>query len=168
MKRKKRPSQKQKKQHESDFLLSSPKSALVEAPLNAVLTNKLWDSLAESEKQVCLDLLPSIDRNEDGSLSRHFFERNVVLQDAIRDFQDQLAAGFFLESHIKKTVNATRKRIAGAADKFKDDQFELYWGQKCKVNHSCDAGAPQSLKLQNDRDETFQGRGRLQVCEDNP
>lgn len=133
-----------------DFLFTNPRSCLVTADLTSILTIQTWDLLTPEEQRECLALLPDVDKTEingQQALNHDFFTHNILLQDSIRDFQDRLDAGYMMPSHVKKTIDASRDRLAGKADAFKDEQFERFWGEKQKLDSTLIAGQTTSLTL---------------------
>jgi len=61
------------------------------------------------------------------------------------EFQDDLTQGRYEPSYIMEAANARKARLEGAADKYKDGQYELFWGQRQQF--SMIAGAAASIKL---------------------
>lgn len=132
-------------------LLQNPKSPLISTDLNSIFTADTWTLLSPEEQRECLSLLPDVDkiRTNDGleTLVPDFFTNNPCLHDSLRDFQERLAAGLLTPLHIKKLNDASRDRAEGKADTFKDEQFERFWGEKQRLDHSVTAGETSSLKL---------------------
>lgn len=112
------------------YLFTNPKSCLVNADLLSAVNESTWELLTDEERSVCCSLLPDVDlqKQPNGSVSvRHgFFDHNIFLQDALREFQASLEAGYLRPSHLMEATNATRDRRNGKADKFKEEQFERY------------------------------------------
>ncbi|CCG83523.1 Putative uncharacterized protein [Taphrina deformans PYCC 5710] len=135
----------------SQYLFTNPGSCLVSANLSSLLNAHTWQLLTTEEQNSCLELLPTVDkvRLEDGThrIIEKFFDHNVFLQDSLRDFQDDLAAGHLLPQQAAKAEQASIDRAAGRADDFKDAQFERYWGEKQKLDSGVVAGETTNLKL---------------------
>ena len=104
----------------------------------------------------CLALLPVIDKvyypqdNPDGvqerpSLASEFFESNQVFKDSLVEFQDDLSNGRYEASYIAEAAKARKERLNGAADRYKDGQYELFWGQRQR--YGMVAGAAAQIKL---------------------
>lgn len=145
---------------DKEVLLTSKKSRLVKvADLSDVLNSTTWDLLSAEEQKECLALLPVIDKvyvpadssngdgdpNGDAILAPDFFESNQVLKDSLVEFQDDLIQGRYEPSYITEAANARTARLEGAADKYKDGQYELFWGQRQQFGMI--AGAAANIKL---------------------
>lgn len=88
---------------------------------------------------------PIANPNGEAMLAPDFFEFNQVFKDSLLEFQDDLAQGRYEPSYIIEAANARKARLEGAVDKYKDGQFELFWGQR---QHSgMVAGAAAAIKL---------------------
>lgn len=114
---------------ETNFLLTNSKSCLISAKLSTLVCQSTWQLLSSDEQAACEALLPSVDlkTQPDGStnLSAHFFEHNqLFLQDALREFQDNLAMGQLMPSQRKKVATASSDRRNGRADAYKEEHFE--------------------------------------------
>jgi len=141
-----------------EYLLANPKSKLARCNLNDLINQRQWDLLSYEEQAECLSHLPPSDilhiEGGDGStgnlavnLVDGFFERNLTLQDDFRTFQDDLSEGRFLPSFIERAANARKRRLQGEFDKWKDNQYELWWGQNQKLATGMLAGDTTRLKL---------------------
>ena len=135
---------------DTDFILTSPKSCLVHADISTLLNAATWELLSVEERSQCLALLPDVDKvvQDDGTntINHHLF-RDVLLQDTFRNFQDRLATGQMLPSHVKKLEQAHRDRMDGKGDKTKNEQFERCWGDKQVLDHGLLAGETTKLRL---------------------
>ncbi|KAF8472467.1 Asx homology domain-containing protein [Kalaharituber pfeilii] len=147
-----------KSQWDKDVLLTSKNSKLVKArDLSDVLNSATWDLLSPGEKKECLDLLPTIDKifvpssntdadpNGEPALVADFFESNQVFKDSLIEFQDDLSNGRYEPTYVAQAASARKARLEGAADKYKDGQYELYWGQRQRTGMV--AGAAAQIKL---------------------
>lgn len=74
------------------------------------------------------------------------FFRNRAFRDALVDFQSDIGSGRFAPQYLEEAEEASFARMEGKLDKFKDGQFELYWGQRARPGMI--AGAAASIKLQ--------------------
>ncbi|KAF8427411.1 Asx homology domain-containing protein [Tirmania nivea] len=141
-------------------LLTSKRSRLAKAAdLSDVLNSTTWDLLSTEEQKECLALLPSIDKvygppgsntadgdlNGEAILAPDFFESNQVFKDSLLEFQDDLIQGRYEPSYIAEAANARKARLEGAVDKYKDGQYELFWGQR--QHFGMIAGAAANIKL---------------------
>lgn len=119
---------------ESEYLLYHPKSCLKMIDLNGLLNQATWSILTAEEQSKCLKALPAVDKIllADGTmkLKEDFFTYNHFLQDAFREFQNDLRSGFLTASYIQNSQKACDDRRQGQADAFKDEQFERYWGDR--------------------------------------
>lgn len=94
---------------------------------------------------------PSDSSNADGVsnggaiLAPDFFESNQVFKDSLVEFQDDLIQGRYELSYITEAANARKARLEGAVDKYKDGQYELFWGQRQQFGMI--AGAAANIKL---------------------
>jgi hypothetical protein len=116
-----------------EHLLHNANSALVTVDLREAFNLGCWQLLTPEEQDECLALLPGQDKwrvGESETLKPSFFEHNVVLQDELRTFQQALEQGKCMPGFKKRTQAASRDRIAGKADKFKEAQYEAHWGDK--------------------------------------
>ncbi|KAK9454735.1 ASX homology domain-containing protein [Dipodascopsis uninucleata] len=115
-------------------LVTSHNSPLASVPnLNAIINKENFESLSEDQRRDLIALLPDVDRSDDtalGLVPDFFNSCNTVLQGAMREFQNDLSMGRFERQHMNQAKAAYAAVVAGKADKFKDGQFELYWGQK--------------------------------------
>lgn len=113
---------------DEDFLFSNSKSCLSSANLQNLVNGHTWELLTAEQQAVCRSLLPDVDlvKSESGitEIKHDFFNHNIFLQDALREFQTTLADGRFRPAHLKKLAKASRDRTEGKADKFKDEQYE--------------------------------------------
>jgi len=114
--------------HSTTYLLNNPKSKLATRPLDALFREEVWELLSPDRREACLALLPAIDKNEEqeSGLCEGFWMGNVCLQEALRDFQSDLAEGRFMPQYRRRVERASKQRLEGKADAWKEGQFELF------------------------------------------
>jgi len=69
-------------------------------------------------------------------------------RDAVRQFQVDLQNGRYDPEWQRQAAEAMEERAQGKFDKFKEEQFEEFWGQKQKLDHSLVAGESSRVKLE--------------------
>lgn len=118
-----------------------------------------WELLSPEEKRECLNLLPVIDKvfmppnasdananpNGEETIAPDFFESNQVFKDSLVEFQDDLFQGRYEPSYLAEAVTARKARLEGVVDKYKDGQYELFWGQRQRGGRV--AGAAANIRL---------------------
>lgn len=133
------------------YLLHNPKSCLRMADLSHILNETTWALLTQEERTKCLGLVPSVDQSRSANgttdLKPGFFTHNLFLQDAFREFQSDLQAGYLTTAYAEKSLKASRQRRQGNADAFKDEQFEMNWGDKQWLSSDSIAGSAVSITL---------------------
>ncbi|OLL23380.1 putative Polycomb group protein ASXL1 [Neolecta irregularis DAH-3] len=135
---------------EIESLMSNPKSPLVYINISELIDPVEWFEFTEEEKAELVQLLPEIDRNDANTnikSIREFFSSNEIWRDALSDWQRSLDDGVFQESWTRSAEKAFEFVRCGRCDKWKDDQFERYWGQKQKLSHTARAGEQTNLKM---------------------
>jgi hypothetical protein len=73
---------------------------------------------------------------------------SISFKEAIRTYQENLEAGKYEPEYIKKGKEARRCRINGDFDAWKDEEFEVRWGDKQRVYYGSVAGESSKVKLQ--------------------
>lgn len=117
-----------------------------------------WNCLEEDEKKEILNLLPSDthpnpnpppdDPNAKISpLPNDFLRYSNNWRDGIRHFQLDLQSGRYDPQWTREAEQAVRDRAAGKFDKFKEQEFEEFWGQKQKMDKYIAAGESSRVKL---------------------
>ncbi|KAL4905320.1 hypothetical protein BDW74DRAFT_21414 [Aspergillus multicolor] len=156
---KKTPRRAAKDKNEEEKMMTSKNSLLIDINLKALLAlPEAWDCLEESEKKEILDLLPSdIHPNPNPSLNdpeakidplpSEFLLYSNNWGEALRTFQLDLAEGRYNPQWMREAEEAVRERAAGKFDKFKEQEFEEFWGQKQKMDRALAAGASSKIKL---------------------
>ncbi|KAL2855426.1 Asx homology domain-containing protein [Aspergillus pseudoustus] len=144
---------------EEEKLLTSDKSQLIDIPLVKLLAlPEAWDCLEESEKREILDLLPADTHpnphppadEPDAKippLPESFVRYGEHWRDAIRHFQLDLQNGRYDPQWVREAEEAVQQRAAGKFDKFKEQEFEEFWGQKQKMDRTLIAGQSSAVKL---------------------
>ncbi|XRM44702.1 hypothetical protein ABZX51_007817 [Aspergillus tubingensis] len=145
---------------EEEKVMTSTKSPLVDADLVGLLANpKAWDCLEESEKQEIIKLLPDsvhpdpnppTDDDADVKIPpppQEFLRYSNNWREGIRQFQVELQNGFHDPEWLRQAELAMEERAAGAFDRFKEEEFEEFWGQKQKMDKTLLAGQSSQVKL---------------------
>ncbi|MCJ1358105.1 MAG: hypothetical protein MMC33_008103 [Icmadophila ericetorum] len=129
--------------------LFSVKSRLTQIDLHKYfLIPEAWNILTEEEKGQIRSLLPPhITPNEDGALPQEFLKYDMDWRNALRLFQVELEAGHYEEEWLREASEAMEERAAGKFDKWKEEHFEEFWGQKQKLAPNAVAGNMANLKL---------------------
>lgn len=70
-----------------------------------------------------------------------------VWRDAVRQFQVDLQAGRYDPEWLRQAAEAMEERAQGKFDKWKEEEFEEFWGQKQKLDYSVIAGESSRVKL---------------------
>ncbi|WEW61515.1 hypothetical protein PRK78_007005 [Emydomyces testavorans] len=145
------------------FVTTNAKSPLV--GIDLVIAQKLfanpkaWTCLEEEEKREILSLLPDdVHPNPDGNpedpnskiepLPYEFLRYSNPWRDAVRQYQIDLANGRYDPEWQRQAHQAVEERAAGKFDKWKEEQFEEFWGQKQKIDHGLIAGESSRVKLE--------------------
>ncbi|KAK5714327.1 hypothetical protein LTS12_027839, partial [Elasticomyces elasticus] len=137
-------------------LMASSKSELVKLDLVKLLARpEAWNILEKEERQQILDLLPDHVHphpypDEDGSipaLPESFLRYSNHWRDGVRQFQLDLENGRYDPQWLKQAEKAVQERAEGGFDKFKEQEFEEFWGQKQKFDRSLAAGESSQVKL---------------------
>ncbi|PYH38376.1 uncharacterized protein BO87DRAFT_412972 [Aspergillus neoniger CBS 115656] len=145
---------------EEEKVMTSTKSPLVDADLVGLLANpKAWNCLEESEKQEIIKLLPDsvhpdpnppTDDDADAKIPpppQEFLRYSNNWREGIRQFQVELQDGFHDPEWLRQAELAMEERAAGAFDRFKEEEFEEFWGQKQKMDKTLLAGQSSQVKL---------------------
>ncbi|PYI10763.1 hypothetical protein BO78DRAFT_393738 [Aspergillus sclerotiicarbonarius CBS 121057] len=156
---KRNPRRAVKDQWEEQQLMTSAKSQLVNLDLVQLLANpQAWDCLEENEKQEILKLLPDNAHPDPSSLPddpqakippppQSFLRYSNEWRDGIRHFQLDLEDGHYDPAWQRQANQAMQERAAGKFDKFKEEEFEQFWGQKQKMDRTLVAGQSSQVKL---------------------
>jgi hypothetical protein len=149
-----------------DFLSTSPESPLVSADLIVAVPHfsvtdlllmrlqkilsqpETWAQFSQEELEEIGATFPeNVPRNANGSISLDWLRYNNDWRNAVRLWQDDLGAGRLDPEWLRQAAQAMEDRAAGKFDKFKEEEFEKFWGQKQKTNYQLRAGESGSLKL---------------------
>ncbi|KAL4992866.1 Asx homology domain-containing protein [Aspergillus falconensis] len=156
---KRTPRRAAKDKYEEEKLMTSDKSQLIYLDLVKLLAlPEAWNCLEGTEKQEILDLLPSDthpnpnpapdDPNEQiPPLPESFLRYSTNWREAIRHFQLDLQNGRYDPQWVREAEEAVAQRAAGKFDKFKEQEFEEFWGQKQKMDRALTAGESSKIKL---------------------
>lgn len=66
----------------------------------------------------------------------------------MRQFQVDLGAGRYDPEWLRQAAQAMKERAEGKFDKFKEEEFEQFWGQKQKLDYHVIAGESSKVKLE--------------------
>lgn len=66
----------------------------------------------------------------------------------VRQFQVDLGAGRYDPEWLRQAAQAMKERAEGKFDKFKEEEFEQFWGQKQKLDYHVIAGESSKVKLE--------------------
>lgn len=135
-------------------------SPLIDIDLVKLLAKpEAWNCLDEVEKRQILDLLPDHihpipdSPGEDGTeakippLPESFLRYSNHWRNGVRQFQVDLENGRYDPEWLRQAAEASQERADGRFDKFKEEEFEQFWGQKQKLNYSVIAGESSRVKL---------------------
>lgn len=81
------------------------------------------------------------------ALSQDFLRYSNAWRDGIRQVQADLENGKYEPQWQRRANEASRERAEGAFDKWKEDEFEEFWGQKQKVDIMTPSGESATVKL---------------------
>ncbi|KAK2747094.1 hypothetical protein FQN57_002349 [Myotisia sp. PD_48] len=146
-----------------DFVTTNERSPIVNVDLIKTLSNpKAWEYLSEVEKQEIISLLPENVAREHHAqpttdteshaepippLSPQFLRYGNGWREAVRNFQRDLECGRYEPEWQRQALIASKERAEGKFDKWKEGQFEEFWGQKQKFDRRIAAGDGASIKL---------------------
>ncbi|KAI9036686.1 uncharacterized protein KD926_001581 [Aspergillus affinis] len=157
---KRNPRRSAKDPWEEERLMTSSKSPLVNLDLVKLLSRpEAWEYLEESEKKEILSLLPEDAHpnphpSEDDPdakippLPETFLRYSNNWRDGIRQFQLDLESGRYDPEWLRQAEEASAQRAAGKFDKFKEREYEEFWGQKQTFDRNLAAGQSAQVKLQ--------------------
>lgn len=139
-----------KKQDDPVWATENANSRLVSRDLHAEYCDPAtYEGWTKEDWEEIHDCLPdNAPFNEDGySVPMTFFKYDTDWRRIVREFQEDLGAGFYESQWQKEATQAMEERAAGHFDKYKEDQFEAFWGQKQKLSHEDRAGDSAKIKL---------------------
>ncbi|KAH8431367.1 uncharacterized protein LDX57_009025 [Aspergillus melleus] len=157
---KRNPRRSAKDPWEEERLMTSSKSPLVDLDLVKLLSRpEAWEYLEESEKKEILSLLPEdVHPNPHPSeddpdakippLPESFLRYSNNWRDGVRQFQLDLESGRYDPEWLRQAEQASAQRAAGKFDKFKEREYEEFWGQKQTFDRNLAAGQSAQVKLQ--------------------
>lgn len=116
-------------------LKTSPDSRLVDTDLVKLLANPdTWSHFTKEDLEEIGAKFPEhVPRNEDGSILTHWLRYDNDWRNGVRQWQEDLGAGRLDPEWQKQAAAAVAERAAGDLDKYKEDEFEEFWGQKQKM-----------------------------------
>lgn len=80
-------------------------------------------------------------------LSQEFLRYSNNWRDGVRQYQSDLEQGKYEPEWLRQAAQAMEERAAGKFDKWKEQEFEQFWGQKQKLSHGVIAGTTTRVKL---------------------
>ncbi|KAK9451915.1 Asx homology domain-containing protein [Limtongia smithiae] len=125
----------------TEYLLTNSRSPLVSiSDLSFLVNEDSFNALPESARAHLMSILAPVDHappspSASNSTPRPvagFFSHNTVLQEAIRDFQSDISLGRYTKSYARDLSRARAAIARGSTDKYKDNEFELWWGQRSR------------------------------------
>ncbi len=138
-----------KKQDDPVWATQNSNSHLVDQDLHAKYCDPAtYQNWTKEDWEEIRDCLPeNAPYNDDGySVPMHFFRHDPDWRRLVREFQDDLGAGRYEPQWLKQAALAMEERAAGKFDKFKEDQFEAFWGQK-QTSSQREVRAGESAKI---------------------
>jgi hypothetical protein len=81
-------------------------------------------------------------------LPQSFLRYSNNWRDAVRGFQFDLESGRYDPQWQAQAAVAMEERASGKFDKFKEDQYEEFWGQKQKLQWDVETGESSQVKLE--------------------
>lgn len=106
-------------------------------------TKEDWDEAWET----CLP--EDAPTNKDGySVPIEYFKYNIDWRRGVREFQEDLGEGRYEPEWQAQAHRAMEERARGDFDKFKEQEFEEFWGQKQRTPWTDLAGEAAQIKLQ--------------------
>ena len=133
-----------------EWLVTNEKSPLAYEDLHAEFSNpKTYENFTKSDWEDLRETLPpNVAVNPDGySIPMTFFKYDADFRRGIREFQEDLASGRLDPRWQADAAQAMEERARGEFDAYKENQFEAFWGQKQKLNHSARTGEATKIKL---------------------
>ena len=116
-----------------NYLITNPKSKLVKADLLSLFQKpETWALLSQEELEVLQPHFPEyVPRNDDKlTISTDWLRNDVDWRHSVRAWQAELGGGFFDPGWQKQAAAASAERAAGKFDRWKEEEFEEFWGQK--------------------------------------
>ncbi|KAF7597318.1 hypothetical protein BBP40_006258 [Aspergillus hancockii] len=156
---KRNPGRAAKDRWAEEKLMTSDTSQLIDLDLVKILAHpEAWNCLDEAEKKEILDLLPEDlhpcprpspdDPNAKiPPLPESFLRYSNNWRDGVRHFQLDLQNGRYDPVWLREAEEAMRQRAEGKFDKFKEEEYEQFWGQKQKMDKTLAAGQSRQVKL---------------------
>ncbi|KAK2764955.1 hypothetical protein FQN54_008654 [Arachnomyces sp. PD_36] len=141
-------------------LTTSKKSRIIDVDLVKIFANpNSWTCLDEDEKRELLSLLPAHVHPDPGPdpddpdrkiepLPQSFLRYSNNWRDAVRGFQFDLESGRYDTEWQAQAADAMEERALGKFDKFKEEQYEEFWGQKQKLSWDVETGDSNLVKLE--------------------
>ncbi|KAF9891306.1 hypothetical protein FE257_004161 [Aspergillus nanangensis] len=139
-------------------LMTSDTSQLIDLDLVRLLARpEAWHCLEEAEKKELLALLPedvhpNFPADDPNStippLPEAFLRYSNNWRAGVRQFQTDLQLGRYEPEWVRQAEEAKAQRESGRFDKFKEDEFEQFWGQKQNFNKKLVAGQSSQVRLE--------------------
>ena len=150
-----------------EHLMTSPESLLTKVNLHVRLLatvsqcqandkammcdTRVWTSLRPEQKATLAALAPQhvLEEAPDGSMviPNKFLKFDQPWRQELRFFQEDLAGGRMDPKWLAQGEKAMEERANGAFDKWKEGEYESFWGQKQKFTHGATAGLGAKHKL---------------------
>ena len=139
-----------KKQDDPVWATENANSHMVNQDLHAKYCDpKTYEGWTKDDWEEIHDCLPmNVPFSEDGySVPITYFKYDPDWRRLVREFQEDLGAGRYEPDWQKEAAQAMEERAAGKFDKYKEDQYEAFWGQKQKPKAEDRAGESAKIKL---------------------
>ncbi|KAL9101912.1 MAG: hypothetical protein Q9163_002878 [Psora crenata] len=148
----KRPARAARRNDDPVWSTTNRNSQLVNEDLHAKFSNpRTYDNWTKEDwEEMRAEGLPeNAPYNEDGySVPMEFFKYDADWRRLVREFQEDLGAGRYEPEWQEQAAQAMEERARGDFDKYKDDQFEEFWGQKQRTPWKDLAGESSKIKLE--------------------
>lgn len=116
-----------------------------------------WTCLDGADKKEIINLLPDHIHpapdpdNPDAPIppiQQEFLRYSNNWRDGVRQYQVDLEQGRYDSKWLRDAAQAMEERADGNFDRWKEEQFEQFWGQKQKLDYAVIAGESSKVKLQ--------------------
>lgn len=135
---------------DTDLIVSTPRLLYQHAnQTKKLLANpETWSHFTKEDLEEIGAKFPEhVPRNEDGSILTHWLRYDNDWRNGVRQWQEDLGAGRLDPEWQKQAAAAVAERAAGDLDKYKEDEFEEFWGQKQKMARRPPSEAANMVKL---------------------
>jgi hypothetical protein len=137
-----------------DHLLQSENSQLTTTNIHQLLLDpEAWTVLSKVEQTELLQLIPEYallkPRNEpENGINTFALQTSEPWRTDIRLFVENLSTGVYESKTVAEATQASQDRAQGKFDKFKEEEFEEFWGQKQRVSSDLYTDGSTVVKLE--------------------